>query len=150
MNMNETWIIPCNIKHFDVNEHFKNSSTVVWRNAFTIKPNDYVYIYIGAPLSKVMYKCVVLETAVDEKLLEENKYAIVENQSHNYFSKKIKYVEMKLIGIIKDDFLMLEKLKENGLGQVQIQARAPRTLIPFLNEADKYHMEVVDNGNKSK
>ncbi len=145
--MSETWIIPCNLRHFNLIEHFKSHIRVVWRNAFTIKPGDAVYVYVGAPQSKIMYKCIALDTAVDDMILENNKYAIVREQPNNFFSKKVKYVEMMLIGIIEDDYLSLEKLRENGLGQVQIQARAPRSLIHLLEEADKNHMEVVNNGN---
>ena len=46
--MIETWIVPCNIKHFDLISHFESSDTVVWKNSFTIKQGDIVYIYIGA------------------------------------------------------------------------------------------------------
>lgn len=45
--MLEKWIIPCNVKRFNVIEHFKNNDTVVWKNSFTIHAGDIVYIYLG-------------------------------------------------------------------------------------------------------
>lgn len=43
------WIVPCNIKYFDVVTHFKKNSTVVWKNISHVQPGDTVYIYLGAP-----------------------------------------------------------------------------------------------------
>lgn len=146
--MVENWIIPCNIKFFDVTEHFKKSDKVVWKNSFTIKKGDNVYIYLGAPMGEIRYKCTVIEDSVDDSLLQENAYAIVTKESHNYFSKKTKYVQLQLVGEYPSKSLTLEKLKEHGLGQVQIQARVPRMLRLLLESADKeLLMEVLNNGN---
>lgn len=130
--MTEYWIVPCNIKTFDIVEHFKTNNMVVWKNQFSIKKGDYAYIYIGNPVGAIKYKCVVTDDEVDEKTLNNNKYAIVENLSRNYFMKRIKYIQMKLVEEYSDQNLKLEPLKEHGLGQVQIQARASRELKRYL------------------
>ena len=134
--MLEKWIIPCNVKRFDVIEHFQSTDTVVWKNAFTIKKGDVVYIYLGAPYGEIRYRCVVISDSVDDELLQANQYAIQEKPSNNYFSKKIKYVQLKLDGEFSEGVLTLSKLKSHGLGQVQIQARVDRNLRAYIENIE--------------
>ena len=75
-----------------------------------------------------MYKCIVVDDDISENKLADNDYAIVDKKSRNYFPKKISYIELKPIGKFDEQVLNLSVLKENGLGQVQQQARTPRLL----------------------
>lgn len=143
--MIEKWIIPCNIKRFNLIEHFKTSDTVVWKNSFTIRTGDVVYIYLGAPYGEIRYCCTVVSDAVDEETLQKNKYAIQEKPSNNYFSKKIKYIQLKLECEFPTGMLTLEKLKDHGLGQVQIQARADRALRTYIESKQNILMEGDEN-----
>lgn len=129
----ENWIIPCNIKQFNIIDHFKNNDYVVWKNSFTIMAGDIVYIYIGAPFGELKFKCEVLSNEVDEQELKVNSYAIVERKSNNFFSKKIKYIRMKKVCEYQEGTFKLSNLKEHGLGQVQIQARTDRRLQAYIN-----------------
>lgn len=81
---------------------------------------------------------------VDEQTLQENRYAIQEKNSNNYFSKKIKYIQLKLDYEYPAGFFPLVKLKENGLGQVQIQARPDRNLKRYLEDMEHKLMEGDD------
>ena len=135
--MRENWIIPCNLKHFDVIEHFKNNKYVIWKNSFTIRKGDIACIYIGAPIGEIRYKCEVISNEVDQELLTSNSYAIVEKQGNNYFSKKIKYIQLKLLREYPSETFTLQKLREHGLGQVQIQARTDRRLQSFISSIDE-------------
>ena len=144
--MIETWIVPCNIKHFDLISHFESSDTVVWKNSFTIKQGDIVYIYIGAPIGEIKYRCIVISDTVSEELLAENKYAVVEKTGNNYFSKKIKYVQLKKEIEYPDNLFVLDDLRQNGLGQVQIQARADRRLKAYLEKAEEAMKGETING----
>ena len=40
--MKESWIIPCNVKVFDVVEHFKSSDTICWKRGAGEKNGDTV------------------------------------------------------------------------------------------------------------
>lgn len=134
--MAENWIIPCNIKVFDVISHFKTNKRVVWKNAFTIRKGDIAYLYLGRPYGEIRYKCMVVNDAVDEELLQANAYAIPAKKWNNYFSKKEKYIEMEFVREFPEGMLTSEKLREHGLGQVQIQARTDRKLQQFINECE--------------
>jgi len=135
--MRENWIIPCNLKHFDVIEHFKSNEYVIWKNSFTIRKGDMAYIYIGSPVGEIRYKCEVVSDEVDQELLNSNSYAIVRKESNNYFSKKIKYIQLKLLREYIPGTFTLEKLREHGLGQVQIQARTDRRLQNYISSIDE-------------
>lgn len=150
--MIENWIVPCNIKYFDVETHFQNNSFVVWKNSFTIRVGDTVYIYIGAPYSQIKYRCTVVSDEIDEETLTENSYAIQEKTSHNYFSKKTKYIKMHMDYEYPNDLLTLSKLREHGLGQVQIQARTGRNLQRYLSQIDEelgFVKKIKEGGNSS-
>lgn len=134
--MSENWIVPCNIKVFNIIEHFETNKKAVWKNSFTIRTGDTVYIYIGAPYGEIKYKCIVTNDAVDDELLQKHPYAIVNKPSNNYFSKKIKYIEFELVETFPEGSLTLAKMKEHGLGQVQIQARTDRGLQQFITSVE--------------
>ena len=135
--MAEKWIIPCNVRRFDIIEHFRENETVIWKNSFTIKEGDTAYIYLGAPYGEIRYRCTVVCDEIDERTLQENPYAIQEQPSRNFYSKKIKYIQLKKEFQYPNGLLPLATLKEHGLGQVQIQARPSRNL--------KRYLEIVDS-----
>lgn len=130
--MIEHWIIPCNLKVFDVITHFKTNKQVVWKNSFTIKAGDIAYIYLGQPYSELKFKCRVISNDVDDELLKNNSYAIPAKKSNNYFSKREKYIVMELLQEFPDKALPLDQLRKNGLGQVQIQARTDKKLLKHI------------------
>ncbi len=135
--MTENWIIPCNVGFFDIIQHFKESTKVVWKNSFTIREGDIAYIYLGRPYGEIRYKCIVISDNVDAEKLKKNSYAIPAKKSNNYFSKKEKYIEMELICEYSSGIFTLENLRKNGLGQVQIQARVDRNLQQHLNKVER-------------
>lgn len=131
--MPEHWIIPCNIKHFDVRKHFLTTDTVVWRNSFSIREGDTVYIYIGAPVSELLFQCKAVSTCVPSDVLEANAYAVTGKKSNNYYSKKEKYIILQKEVQFPDGYFPLAEMRENGLGQVQIQARTDRRLQRYID-----------------
>lgn len=134
--MVEKWIIPCNLKRFNIIEHFKSTDKVVWKNSFTISTGDIAYIYLSAPYGEIRYRCSVISDSVDEETLRANQYAVQEKKSNNYYSKKDKYIQLKLMNEYPSGSLTLARLRENGLGQVQIQARPDRRLSKFLDSLE--------------
>ena len=132
----ENWIIPCNVKRFDLYCHFEKTNQVVWKNSFSMKVGDVAYIYVGTPVRQIKFRCNVVSDQVTDELLQENKYAISENNCNNYFSKKVRYVILELEREFPDGVLQFVDLQENGLGQVQIQARTGRRLQHYIDEVE--------------
>ena len=131
--MSENWIVPCSVKFFDVVGHFEKNDTIVWRKVSALKKDDIVYIYIGAPYSEVKYRCHIIDDDVNEDLLKKNEYAIRKTDS----GRKQKCIQMKLDHVYDDGELSLDKLRENGLGQTQTQARTDRKLQSFIDSVNE-------------
>lgn len=127
----ETWVFPCNVRFFDIFEHFAKSNTVVWKKRSSVHTGDEVYIYIGAPYKEIRFKCHVIADEVPEDVVQENSYAIPKNADG-----KLHYVELELDQTFDEGRYTYELLKENDLGQVQIPARASRRLRSFLERGE--------------
>ena len=106
--MTENWIIPCNVKFFDVITHFKENKRVVWKNSFTIQKGDTAYLYLSNPYGEIRYKCIVVNDKVDDELLRANSYAIPPKKSNNYFSKKEKYIELEYVREFPEGTFLLQ------------------------------------------
>ena len=58
------WIIPSNPKYYDIIHAFDETDTIDWKQGAGIKKGDTVFVYVGAPVSAVLYKCMVTETDI--------------------------------------------------------------------------------------
>ena len=58
------WIVPANPKYFDIVHAFDEKKEINWKQGAGIKKGDTVYMYVGAPVSAVLYKCKVTETDI--------------------------------------------------------------------------------------
>lgn len=58
------WMIPANPKYFDLIQAFSEKDTLEWTQRSNMQAGDFVYIYVGAPYSALMYKCKVLEADI--------------------------------------------------------------------------------------
>lgn len=58
------WIIPSNPKYYDIIHAFDNEDEINWKQGNGIKSGDAVYMYVGSPISAILYKCKVTETDI--------------------------------------------------------------------------------------
>ena len=58
------WIIPSNPKYYDIIHAFDETDAIDWKQGAGIKKGDTVFMYVGAPVSAVLYKCKVMETNI--------------------------------------------------------------------------------------
>ncbi len=58
------WIIPANPKYYDIIHAFDDKDEIDWKQGSGINVGDTVFIYVGAPVSAVMYKCRVTKTDI--------------------------------------------------------------------------------------
>ncbi len=56
------WLIPSNPKYYDVVSAFQQHSEINWKQGKGIKTGDTVFLYVGAPISAILYRCKVTET----------------------------------------------------------------------------------------
>ena len=64
MRPSKEWIIPSNPSYFDIIHAFDDTDTIHWKQGQSIRVGDTVYLYVGAPVSAILYKCLVTETNI--------------------------------------------------------------------------------------
>lgn len=58
------WIIPSNPKYYDIQGAFRRSEEIDWKQGKGIRTGDTVYMYVAAPVSAILYECLVTETDI--------------------------------------------------------------------------------------
>ena len=58
------WLIPSNPQYFDIVHAFDEAKEINWKQGSGIKTGDTVFLYVGAPISAILYKCKVTETGI--------------------------------------------------------------------------------------
>lgn len=56
------WIIPANPAFYDIVHAFDHTDLIDWKQGKGIRTGDTVYLYVGAPVSAVLFRCLVTET----------------------------------------------------------------------------------------
>ncbi|MCH5198423.1 MAG: MmcQ/YjbR family DNA-binding protein [Oscillospiraceae bacterium] len=66
------WLVPANPKYYDIEHAFDHTNEINWKQGIGIKTGDTVFIYVGAPVSAVLYKCEVTKTDIPYDYNDEN------------------------------------------------------------------------------
>ncbi|MCR4656536.1 MAG: MmcQ/YjbR family DNA-binding protein [Lachnospiraceae bacterium] len=66
------WIVPANPKYYDIVHAFDETDEISWKQGSGIKAGDMVYMYVGAPVSAILYKCKVMETDIPYDYADKN------------------------------------------------------------------------------
>lgn len=66
------WLIPANPKYYDVEHAFDNTDEIYWKQGAAIKTGDTVYLYVAAPVSAILFKCVVVEADILRTYKDDN------------------------------------------------------------------------------
>lgn len=110
---------------YDVIGAFEELGTIDWtKKKYTISKGDTVYIYVGNPYKKIMYKCIVIDDNVDSaNVIDDSKFNINSQKSkivlkHNSGET---YVRLKKLEFIDDERLSLHILNRKGLIHGNIQ-----------------------------
>ena len=64
--------MPSNPKYYDVIKAFEDSDEIDWKQGAGIKTGDTIYLYVGSPISAILYKCRVTETDIPYHYQDEN------------------------------------------------------------------------------
>ena len=123
-----SWILPCNVKRYDVIEHFKKNEFIVWRYHHGIIDNDIAYIYLAAPHQDVRYRCRVINKRVDESIINNNPYAKRDNVT--------RYILLKLEKEYPSGKIIYKDLKQCGLGQVLNICVAGEKVTDFIHSIE--------------
>lgn len=58
------WLIPSNLKYYDSVHAFDAADEIDWKQGAGIRKGDTVYLYVGAPVSAILYQCQVTQTDI--------------------------------------------------------------------------------------
>lgn len=114
------WIVPGNPKYYDVDAAFAKSDEILWKQSSDIRVGDIVYLYVGAPVSAVRYRCEAIAVRLPYPYRDGN-------------------VQMRFVMRIRrlktyaPDVLPFSKLCALGIRAV----RGPRTVTPAFSEYAK-------------
>ncbi|SHH91634.1 hypothetical protein [Clostridium grantii] len=122
------WIITCNINKYDVDGAFKKLDKLNWKQSTNIEIGDTVYIYVGAPVQAIRYKCLATKLNLEETEIVDLEFVI---DGSNYVEYG-RYMELKLIETYKNPLLNRDMLMENGLKKVQGPSRVNEELAAYI------------------
>lgn len=113
------WIRTADLGTYDVISAFAELSEIDWsKSKFSIEKGDIVYIYVGAPYSRIMFKTICTNQLVDKKdIINDEKFWITEDQS----DINNQYVRLKLMMSYDTDELSLKRLNDLGFIKQRIQ-----------------------------
>ena len=125
-----TWIIPCNVKYYDVFSAFNRLKKLNWKQSTRIEIGDIVYIYVGKPYSSILYKCKVNKVNLPSPEIDDNEF----NRDDEPYGHYGNYMELELMDTYASTLYTLDKLKEYGLtGNIQSPRRATDKIQTFLD-----------------
>lgn len=113
------WLIPANPQYFDIGVAFTKQKEIIWKQSSDIKVGDILYMYVGAPVSAVLYKCEA--TAVDIP--------------YDYADKNIKINKVMKIKRLKKypyDFMPFARLKDFKVNSVRGPRICPQDVVDVL------------------
>ena len=115
------WIIPANPKYYDIEHAFDHADEIEWKQGSGIKTGDTVFMYVGAPVSVILFKCKVTQTDIPYKYEDKNLTITA-------------LMKIKLQKRYKADRFTFERLKED---HSIFAVRGPRGIPNSLSEALK-------------
>ena len=120
VNEKEEWLVPCNPKYYDIVNCFNDTDSIIWKQTSDIHLNDIVYLYVGKPFSKIMYKCLVVNVNIPYEYKDKN--------------IKMNYVmRLKLLKRFESDCYSFDFLCTHGIKSV----RGPRRLLKNISKLIK-------------
>ena len=60
----KAWLIPSNLKYYDSVNAFNSTDEISWKQGRGIRTGDTVFLYVGQPVSAILYQCEVTETDI--------------------------------------------------------------------------------------
>lgn len=129
------WLVPCNVKYYDIKGVYNNMPVVDWKQSVTkVEIGDVVYIYVSAPIGGIAYKCVVENINKPFSTLDDTKYQKNPEPYVNYG----RYMELRFIESYDKEELLYGALSQNGLsGRVQCQRCMKEDLIKYVESMTK-------------
>ena len=66
------WVIPSNPKYYDIVHAFDHEKEIDWKQGAGIIKGDTVFMYVGAPVSAILFQCRVTRTDIPYRYEDKN------------------------------------------------------------------------------
>ena len=123
-NGQDYWIIPANLKYYDIDAEFANNKIIKWTQKASMKQGDYLTIYITAPTRALRYFCRILE--VD-----------IENDGYRNQKGIRKLMRIELLKTFDDKEFDISILKSHGVTNIRGPRRMTKELIDVIKKYTK-------------
>lgn len=101
----DTWLVPANPKYYDIESAFEQYDEIIWKQSTNVQIGDIAYMYVAAPVSAILFKCVITATDIPYE---------------HFGAVKIKKVmKIKFLEKYRRDQFPLKVMKKHGVGTVQ-------------------------------
>lgn len=119
-----SWLIPANIKFYDVFSAFEQDETF-WPMNAKLSVGDIAFIYLAAPFKQIGFACDVLETGFDLVEIYDEVVPFIKGKiDKSPDAKPFMKLKVTRTMVIKTESpLSLNKLRENGLNGMLMGAR---------------------------
>ena len=109
------WLIPAAPAMYDVEQDFQRDGMILWKQTAGYIAGDIVYIYMAAPVSAILYKCIVTEADIPYNY-----------DNGSYHIRKA--VRLRLMHRLSEDDMPLAAMRELGVSAVRGPRGVPDTL----------------------
>ncbi len=118
------WLVPANIKFYDVFAAFEQSHTF-WPMNTKIEPGDIILVYLAAPHKQIGFVCQVLETGIEPSTVLDELRRFMKGEITDKGPDKpfMKLQTTAVISLSDDSPLSLARLKQNGLNGMLMGVR---------------------------
>lgn len=142
--MDNEWMYICNPNMYDIHGAFATFPYVQWRQKTNVKENDTVYIYVGAPIKALLYKCQAVSVDKTELLIDDSMFFLDESFVADNNRLMTLYPKHKY----DNGGIPYDELKEHGLNNVQGPHRITPELRKYISEksSSKVELEKYDYG----
>ena len=129
------WIIPSNIKRYDVISAYNKLDVIDWTQRIkTIEVGDMVYVYVSAPVSAIKYCCEVIAknlTSDTTELIDDSEFIVGDDFDVKESSE---HMRLKKICEFADDEIPFSVMQEYGVkGNIQSARSLPKELEQYIN-----------------
>lgn len=125
------WIIPCNLKYYDVFGAFENNKVLDWKQSNpTINPGDQIFVYVGAPVQAIAFRCKVLEVNLRRHFIDDSEFSLVPEKFVNHDA----HMRLELIEKYDTSALNYAVMQEYGeKGRIMCQRRMGAILKAYID-----------------
>lgn len=144
----ESWVLPCNCEKYDVISAFEKFEEIDWHSTLQTKNiarGDTVYIYVGKPYSRLMYKCEVTKTGLPNREIDDSEFVKVPQELWEGEGFRIRWLYQLL-----PQNMSLENLNEHGVnGRIQGARKLESEALEYIENNAK-PLIVINNEEKEQ